>query len=327
MKELLAKAIGNTNPEIMQLFAVPFDRPNKWIDYLRLHFGPSDALTTSKILNMADRWDPVRFQALYIACWIYHPLEKGSFMIQLNDQQTANAEASAGKLTWRKSSHLSTTSRSARGGRDFQFINGYGELLVIVEGNFLFLKMEGHAASSPSHLKSWITKLRTGAGETANKHLNALSRDSKWGIEQRAAENYSKTYKALIKTLGFKGKTVTFHQVIQKLHTVIPTVTIQPNDNAEAALRDYLKRLYAMANDNSIVRGSTVFAPLMAARSDMDEVVTAIVRDDQRMDGVDNVGLDRVFREVRVTPTAIDGELRKFLKTVQNLSAPVSVPL
>ena len=82
-----------------------------------------------------------------------------------------------------------------------------------------------------------------------------------------------------------------------------------------------------MANDNSIVRGSTVFAPLMAARSDMDEVVTAIVRDDQRMDGVDNVGLDRVFREVRVTPTAIDGELRKFLKTVQNPSAPVSVPL
>ena len=31
------------------------------------------------------------------------------------------------------------TSRSARGGQDFQFIKGYGELLVIVHGDFLFL--------------------------------------------------------------------------------------------------------------------------------------------------------------------------------------------
>lgn len=318
MRNVLINAIANRDPEIMQLFGVPFDSPTKWIEYLRTYFGGGNSLRVETVLNMTDRWHSVRFQALYIACWIYHPLEKGSYMIQLTDQQRKNAEASAGKLTWRKSSHLSETSRSARGGSDFSFINGYGELLVIVEGNYLFLKMEGHAASSPSHLQSWITKIKTGAGETANQHLNDLSKVEKWGIEQRAAENYSKTYKALLKALGFSGKTVTFQQVISKLHTTFTHVQIQSGGNAEVALRDYLKRLYTMINANSVVQRSTLYGPLCAAKKDMEEMVTVLVRDDQRMDGISNIGLDRVFREVRVAPAAINKEISSFIVGVQH---------
>ena len=319
MRSVLIDAIRTGDPEIMQLFAEPFDHANKWVAYLAEHFsGPGDDLSVEKILNLEERWHSVRFQALYVACWIYHPLEKGSFMIQLTPQQTANAEFSAGKLTWRKSSHLSGTSRSARGGTDFQFIRGYGELLVLLQDNYLFLKMEGHAASSPSHLKSWVTKIRTGAGETANPHLNALSADPRWGILQRGAENYSTTYKALLKALGFSGKTVTFAQVIGKLRQLLPGVQIPAGDGA-AALRGYLARVYVMAEANHVVRRSTIYGPLMAARSDMEGIIRDLEKDDHRMpsDGVSHLGLDRIYREMRLAPARIDRKLNKFHRAVQ----------
>jgi hypothetical protein len=321
MRSVLIDAIRTGDQEIMQLFATPFDHYTKWVAYLKDYFGPGDDLSISRVLDMQERWHSDRFQALYIACWIYHPLEKGSYMIQLNDQQRANAEHSAGKLTWRKSSHLSATSHSARGGKDFKFIKGYGELLVLVEGNFLFLKMEGHAASSPSHLKSWVTKIRTGAGETSNQHLNDLTNDSKWGITQRGAENYSKPYKALLKELGFSGKMVTFEMVIRALRKKLPTVHIPPGEGA-AALREYLKKLYTMINANHLVLRSTIYTPLMNARADLEGIINDLELDDRRMpaDGVDHMGVDRIFREMRIAPERIDRRLNKFYKAVQQTS-------
>ena len=136
MRSVLIDAIRTGDPEIMQLFAQPFDHHSKWVKYIEENFGSLGKPTVNHILNRESRWHSKRFQALYIACWIYHPVEKGSYMIQLSDKQLSNAEESAKKLTWRKSSHLSGTSHSARGGTDFEFIKGYGELLVIVEGTF-----------------------------------------------------------------------------------------------------------------------------------------------------------------------------------------------
>lgn len=323
MRSVLINAIRTRDPEIMQLFCKPFDNHFKWLSFLMEHFaagGRGDDLSVNRVLDLEERWHAERFQALYVACWIYHPLEKGTFMIQLTNQQTANAEASAGKLTWRKSSHLSATSRSARGGEDFKFIKGYGELLVLVEGNFLFLKMEGHKASSPSHLKSWVTKIRTGAGETSNQYLNDLSDDPKWGITQRGAENYSKPYKALLKELGFSGKTVNFAQVIAELRRRFPAVQIPPGDGA-AALRGYLQKLYVMINANEMVgRRFTLYHPLMNARADMEGIIRDLEADDRRMpaDGVDHLGLDRVFREVRLAPERIDRRLQKFFDAVRS---------
>jgi hypothetical protein len=319
MHSTLIDAIRTGDQQIMQLFAEPFNRAQKWIDYLEEHFsGPGTGLSIEHILDLQERWHSHRFQALYIACWIYHPIEKGSFMIRLNPQQTANAEASAGMLTWRMSSHLSGTSRSARGGEDFEFIRGYGELLVLLQDNYLFLKMEGHAASSPSHLKSYFTKARTGAGEVANPHLNALSMDSRWGILQRGAENYSTSYKALLKAMGFSGKTVTFAQVIARLQELFPMVAM-PAVNGAAALRGYLDRIYVMANANPVVQRSTLYVPLMGARTDMQGIIRDLEKDDHRMPigGGSHLGTERIFRELRLAPDQIDHKLNRFYRAIQ----------
>lgn len=321
MRSVLIDAIRTGDAEIMQLFAEPFDHYTKWVAFLGEYFGPGNKLSVNRVLGMEEQWHSVRFQALYVACWIYHPLEKGSYMIQLNEKQLENAVASVQKLTWRKSSHLSSTSYSARGGTDFKFIRGYGELLALVEGNYLFLKMEGHKASSPSHLKSWVTKIRTGAGETSNQHLNDLSKDSKWGITQRGAENYSKPYKALLKALGFSGKTVTFSQVIAEFQRRFPLVSI-PNGSGATALRGYLDKLYVMASANAIVIASALYQPLMDAKSDLYEIVHDLAKDDHRIpaDGVDHWGLERFYREVRLAPERIDRKLQKFYDGVQQSS-------
>lgn len=320
MHDSLIRAIRKGSPEIMMLFAEPFNTAQKWITYLEENFDPSSSgtLSVDEVLDLDEQWHSYRFQALYVACWIYHPLEKGSFMIELTPRQTENAERSAGKLTWRKSSHLSGTSRSARGGRDFKFIRGYGELLVMLQDNWLFLKMEGHAASHPAHLTSWIVKSMTGAGQTANAHLNRLSADQRWGILQRGAENYSKEYKALLKVLGFSGRTVTFGQVLTKLGELFPMVHM-PQGNGTTALRTYLNRIYTMASANLVVRQSTLYQPLLRARKDLEGIVTDLERDrrDNMSDDVNSLGMNRIFREVRVTPARIDSEINRFVKNVQ----------
>ena len=191
-------------------------------------------------------------------------------------------------------------------------------MLILVEGSFLFLKMEGHAASSPSHLKSWVTKIRTGAGEMSNAELNALSKVSKWGITERGAENFSNKYKAFLKAIGLKGKTTTFAQVIAKLRELLPTVSI-PQGNGVNSLELYFDRIYVMINANTHVRNSTIYQPLMDAKADIYGIVEDLVADNLRMpsDGVTHMGMDRVFREVRVDPAIIDASINKFYHAVK----------
>ena len=322
MKSALIEAIRTGDPEIMQLFAVPFNRKRGWLDYLDEHFHtPShNGLSISSILDNAGQWHSHRFQALYVACWIYHPLEKGSYMIKLTPAQKANAELSAGQLTWRISSHLSATSRSARGGKDFQFIKGYGELLVIVEGDFLFLKMEGHAATSPSHMQSWITKIRTGEGEIANMHLHRLAKgNNAWGITGRGAENYSKEYKALLKALGLSGKTVVFSQVIAAFRKKYPFIAI-PTGGGKQALQTYVQRILVMAGTTAQANvSSQLFQVLTAARPDLMAIIDELAADEHRVapGGLDQFGIDRVFREVRMSPESVDIGISNFFYALQ----------
>ncbi len=90
-------------------------------------------------------------------------------MIKLTPPQKKNAEDSAKKLTSRASSHLKGWSYSA--GKNFAFVNGYSELLVMIYEDCLFLKMEGHSAFSYAHLKAWNEKRKTGAGSMNNPAL------------------------------------------------------------------------------------------------------------------------------------------------------------
>lgn len=177
----------------------------------------------------AAGWTRENFQALYVACWIFHPVEKGSYMILLGPAQFANVNGAyasllrSGGLQSRISSHLSKRGASAHEGWDF--LQGYGELLVQIEGvtggaPYLFLKCEGHpldgAISTLKHGLSWVVKSITGAGQTASPALNNLARNSA-SVELRAAENFGKSFKKLQKKLGLSGKEVTVGEVVNGL--------------------------------------------------------------------------------------------------------------
>lgn len=319
MQSALIEAIRIGDPEITKLFKRPFDTPGGWVSYLEPYFGSGEGASINPILNRETRWHSDRFQALYIACWIYRPVEKGSYMIRLNEKQLKNAEASAKKLTRRASSHLEGQSYSARGGKDFGFIKGYGELLVIVHKDYLFLKMEGHSASHPSHLASWVYKAATGHGLTANKDLKNIAEKpgNKYGILARAAENYSNSYKALLKSLGFSGTTTTFMEVIGELHKRFPGVPFRSIDGS-AALDDFLRSLM---NDRKFTQ-SEVGAAFLGAKNDIDQIVRDLKSDEHRMRNNNDspYGIDRVFEEIRLDPERIDRKLQKFIRAVQAAS-------
>lgn len=77
-------------------------------------------------------WTASDFHALYIACWIFYPVEKGTFMIPLTAQQRKNVKSGYQNLDPRWTSPLHKHGRSAAKG--WKFLKGYGELLVQMEG-------------------------------------------------------------------------------------------------------------------------------------------------------------------------------------------------
>lgn len=175
-------------------------------------------------------WRRENFQALYVACWIFHPVEKGSYMLKLESAAQASNVRSAydrllqsRELQARISSHLSGRGASAHDG--WSFLKGYHELLIQIEGErggtpYLFLKCEGHALdgaiSTLKHCLSWAVKIATGSGQTASAELHNLAKASS-NVELRAAENFSKDFKTLQKQLGLSGKTVTVTDVVDRL--------------------------------------------------------------------------------------------------------------
>ena len=121
-------------------------------------------------------------------------------------------------LSGRKSSHLSGTGRSA--GEGWRFLRGYDELLVQIETvkgvTYLMLKSEGHQLSLTGaipHAASWVKKSFTGEGAQASAALHAYANLSS-DVAARAAENYAKSYEALLGWLKLSGKMVTIREVM-----------------------------------------------------------------------------------------------------------------
>jgi hypothetical protein len=179
------------------------------------------------LARSAAAWEVAHFQALYVACWIFHPVEKGSYMLRIDGKGGQEIVRSAydrlltaKKLQSRISSHLSKKGASAHEG--WNFLVGYDELLVQIEeqGQYLFLKCEGHpmdgALSTVMHGLSWVKKKATGSGKTASAALNNFAKTSVL-VEARAAENYSKAYEKLVGKLGFSGILVTVAEVLDRL--------------------------------------------------------------------------------------------------------------
>jgi hypothetical protein len=71
----------------------------------------------------AQQWQLPTFQALYVACWLHHPVEKGTYLIDLSGvpvgQMAILNAAYQQHLSGRRSSHLSGAGRSAGAGWEF----------------------------------------------------------------------------------------------------------------------------------------------------------------------------------------------------------------
>jgi hypothetical protein len=133
------------------VFSADFQTPQGWQNILE----NIPAGNVGGLLGLnGSWWSRANFQALYVACWIHHPVEKGTFMLALNQPEYyANVKdayerlLASGDLQSRPSSHLSGKGASAHEG--WRFLRGYEELLLQREventgAPYLLLKCEGH---------------------------------------------------------------------------------------------------------------------------------------------------------------------------------------
>jgi hypothetical protein len=310
---------------VQSIFGPAFQTAQGWTDLLDRNIPMGDA---EILLNRTSGfWSRESFQALYVACWIFHPVEKGSFMIQLTPAQQTNVSGAyqallaSGELQGRISSHLSKRGASAHKG--WGFLQGYGELLVQIEGpvtgpKYLFLKCEGHplngAISTLKHGMSWVVKGVMGAGQTASPALNNLAKNSTT-VEGRAAENFGKTYKKLQKKLGLSGKEVTVGEVINGLWKKSGF----PNPLPAAVTGDTHSLGRAMLGQGGIIAVLEKQAPtLKKAKIEFTpELKQELTELAQRMVDAAVTHPQQHYHEVRVTPAELTQALTVFYGLVR----------
>ena len=75
----IAELIGSDSPENMAtvsaVFGSQFQTMGDWRAFLRVNLNGS---VSSMLKSNVNKWQVKSFQALYIACWINHPGEKGT---------------------------------------------------------------------------------------------------------------------------------------------------------------------------------------------------------------------------------------------------------
>jgi len=228
------------------IFGPNFQSYDDFCGFLDEHLGDQHDIRQVWSLKGQNRaaWSAVDFQALYIACWIYKPMEKGTYFLRMTDSEAANVKVGYEKLPSRKSSHLSGSGRSAHDG--WAFLKGYAELLVQWQETggrtYLMLKAEGHTTgitSLYSHLKSWLHKKRTGAGLMANADLNQIATYPGTPVIARGAENFSKEYEEFLKDLGKKRNNNCYG----------PSLKLVRSAKASCTVRDMLNVLSASVTD------------------------------------------------------------------------------
>lgn len=307
------------------VFAEDFQNPTGWI--AMLNNMPGGDVET--LLNRSGAWwTRACFQALYVACWIHHPVEKGAYMLALSPAHYGNVKdaytrlLNSGHLQSRISSHLSKRGASAHDG--WNFLKGYGELLLQIEGErenapYLYLKCEGHALESGLSLStilhgaSWVKKTLTGSGATASVELKNLAKAST-NVEGRAAENFSKQYEKVLKQLGMSGTMVTVEQVIEELYRRAGFnggLPPQVKKNTHALGRamqgpgGYIalfKRQKEVLKKNKVTFDESIEKELTELAARM--VATAVAHPQQ------------YFNEIRVMPTELTASLRAFRRFV-----------
>ncbi|MDI1443848.1 hypothetical protein [Polyangium sp. 6x1] len=323
----LVQLIRQQDDLVKSVFTEQFQTADGWTRYLTDAFWASGQPVTD-LLN-AGGMQVRDFQALYVACWIFQPVEKGSYMIDLSPSQRANAKRGYKELSPRWSSHLHEHGRSA--GKNWSFLQGYDELLVQLEGGgkrdkksfppTLFLKCEGHGAFSRAHLASYINKLKTGQGKTASQALNEAGKSGAIdGLKPRAAENYSKAYAKVLQALGLKG-------ITQSIRAVASAMWSYLDNKGQGQRLASLARQCGFRSDFQIAQLEAkklakclegVLLPtvdgldrdplrglVQDAKSDFDTIIENL-----KQDAWDS---ERFFAEVKVTPRQLDQALVDFM--------------
>lgn len=317
--------VGTAQRHMVQVFGEDFQAPAGWSKML-------DHMPGRSVVNMLNRkgawWTRECFQALYVACWIHHPVEKGSYMIQLDPNQHANVRDAynrllqSGALQARISSHLSGAGASAHEGWDF--LKGYGELLVQIEGETthapaLFLKCEGHALgkglslSTVKHGASWVKKKFTGSGATASKALQDWASYSSV-VEGRAAENFSKDYEKLLKQLGLTSTRTTVAQVVDALHrragfnNGLPDQLKRDTNLLGQAMLGFNGYIALFRRQQAVLKRNGV-----DFNSKAEEELTGLA---ERMTATSTTHEEQHYNEIRVTAADLDLSLSNFRQFV-----------
>src|SRR5262245_20215006 len=265
MNEYLANALRNPAEDwIPDLFYEDFRTATQWVAFIQSRFPNG----VSSILEKQQGWSARDFQSLYIACWIYKPVVKGSYMLKLLDDHEAGVEkAYKKKLNSRGTSHLhGPKTKGANASSGWRFLKGYHELLVQIEeapdGKYLFLKCEGHPAVSYAHYKSWKHKQKTGHGLDVNEDLLTRATDDTLhlGIKVRRAENYSTHYRELLQyLLDRTGQSKFFKKQGDVVHTRLAAAMLVNAARQTAKKDDHLKTwLQARLQPYGIVLSSEV---------------------------------------------------------------------
>jgi hypothetical protein len=125
---LIVSKVPTDVAQVQSVFGPNFRNIGAWRSFLRSTLNDN---VTSQLSAPEMRWNEKSFQASFVACWMHHPVEKGSFMIDLSavppPQRSTIESAMKKHCSGRKSSHLSGSGRSAT--NDWEFLNGYKELL------------------------------------------------------------------------------------------------------------------------------------------------------------------------------------------------------
>lgn len=321
---LIASPLKSDKNTVKEVFGPRFREMGDWRAFLRITLGGN---VSTQLAMPYPRWSVKSFHALYIACWIHHPVEKGTFMINLaklsQSQRDVVKEAYTKHCSGRKSSHLSGSGRSAS--QDWAFLNGYHELLVQFEYTkgqpYLFLKSEGHTtgvAGIVPHMQSYLHKRKHGEGLQASPALNSLAQRHA-GVEVRAAENYGKHYKRLLKdVLGFSGKQVTVREAVQALFekTGFP---VHPNRVIYGSNKEVGDLMMTYCEQGP--PGARHGIPYRVGGKITGDMIEDLKKLAKSMQADGNVHMPRVYREIRVEPAQLDESLNVFYRTVWEVDA------
>ncbi len=307
----LDSSLPDDKVTVSKVFGPNFQTLDSWKAFIK---GNLKGSVRNLLSGSTDLWTIKTFHALYISCWVHHPVEKGSFMIELPYANAAAVRAAVEKKCHKRigSSHLSKVGYSARD--EWNFLNGYHELLVQFEETagryFLFLKAEGHTTRPDGfipHIVSWVHKKWYGEGKMVSPDLHDLAMKSPDLVSRRAAENYAKGYKELLKdVLGFSGKKVLVHEMLEKLYSVT----------------GFSIRTKVSITSTSLEWGESIEQFCEAASCPGPYRMGGKITDDMLKDlraiaktlKSDPAGelTNRVFEEVRMTPSDLDSSIDSF---------------